>query len=234
MPIIDSTYGIVIADPKPAKVCQWLGCPDVDEGYGDRKMKMCARCNVVRYCSKECQRADWGDHKLYCQIPPIMDIGAWMDTHESLFRWALIEGLRLRSEPANINRYVLTVNMTRMDRLLKGINPSPFFVNSITRTKFDSMDILLPPRQSDASAIVAAGGIGTGAVVFNVSSGPGRGNYTMARFQYHKILEKPAGAESPPGMGWANIAKGVANGDIPISSLSRMAEAAHVDDQASS
>ncbi|KAJ7738737.1 hypothetical protein B0H16DRAFT_89558 [Mycena metata] len=235
MPIIDSTYGIGIADPKPLKICQWLGCPNVKEGYRDRKMKMCAKCNTVRYCSKDCQRADWREHKTYCQIPPIMDIGAWIDAHESLFRWALIEGLRLRSEPKNIDRYILTVEMTETTRLFQGITPSPFYVKSITRTEFNARDPLLPPRQSDSKGwTIAKPGGKKGAVVFNITSFGGGMAYTMARFQYHDIPEKLAGVESPPGMGWAHIVKGVANGNIPISSLSRMVEPAPGDSQASS
>src|SRR5437870_2341550 len=33
----------------------------------DRKMKFCARCRMVRYCSQECQRAHWSEHKSMCR-----------------------------------------------------------------------------------------------------------------------------------------------------------------------
>jgi hypothetical protein len=29
-------------------------------------MKACSRCHNVHYCSKECQRLDWSNHKLIC------------------------------------------------------------------------------------------------------------------------------------------------------------------------
>jgi len=31
-----------------------------------KKFKYCTKCDRVAYCSKECQVADWDDHKLYC------------------------------------------------------------------------------------------------------------------------------------------------------------------------
>ncbi|KAF7354016.1 MYND-type domain-containing protein [Mycena venus] len=224
MPVIDSRYGIYIKDSKPVKVCQWIDCPDAEIGYEDRKMKMCARCNVVRYCSKSCQRLDWSEHKLYCQISPIMDIAEWMERHESLFRWALIEGLRLRSKPSNIFQYVLLVEITRMDRLMKGVAPSPFFVESMRLKKFSDMEAFMTPDPcKDSRKIMEAGGIGQGIVVFQVSDRR-PGGYTLFRFQYHDFHEKPSGEEGPSRTGWENVTMGVVNGEIPISLLSRRIE----------
>ena len=31
-----------------------------------KALKLCQRCHAVRYCSKECQTADWLQHKLVC------------------------------------------------------------------------------------------------------------------------------------------------------------------------
>ena len=33
---------------------------------------MCARCEAVRYCSRECQRADWKAHKPVCTAQTIV------------------------------------------------------------------------------------------------------------------------------------------------------------------
>ncbi|KAF8209576.1 hypothetical protein K438DRAFT_1929926 [Mycena galopus ATCC 62051] len=228
MPIIDSRYGVYIKDTKPIRVCQWSDCPDAGGGYEGRKMKMCAKCNVVRYCSKACQRSDWSEHKLYCQIPPLMDIGEWMETHEALFRWAVIEGLRLRSEPSNIVDHGLLVQLTRMDRLLKGVAPSPFLVESIQIKPLAAMQkILRLPHDiftGNSREVVEAGGIGKGVVVFLTSAGDGS---MVLRFQYHEIHEKPQGVESPSRTGWENVVKGVVNGEIPISLLSQRIEASN-------
>ena len=31
-----------------------------------KQMKVCSRCNIIRYCSRECQSQDWSNHKLIC------------------------------------------------------------------------------------------------------------------------------------------------------------------------
>jgi hypothetical protein len=47
--------------------CSNPGCagPKQDEGK-KVKSRHCSRCRVVRYCSQECQRAAWKEHKLNC------------------------------------------------------------------------------------------------------------------------------------------------------------------------
>ncbi|KAI9016881.1 hypothetical protein DFJ74DRAFT_678681 [Hyaloraphidium curvatum] len=55
--------------PYPIRVCAGcgaLGMPDQPE-YG--AYKKCSRCKLVSYCSKECQRKDWAEHKTVCEPP---------------------------------------------------------------------------------------------------------------------------------------------------------------------
>ena len=42
------------------------GCGTHDPGG---RMRKCARCMLVRYCSPECQRAHWKTHKKVCAPP---------------------------------------------------------------------------------------------------------------------------------------------------------------------
>ncbi|KAF8155011.1 hypothetical protein K438DRAFT_1987237 [Mycena galopus ATCC 62051] len=44
-------------------------CYTCREKTGRDNLKYCARCKGVWYCSKECQRADWKNHKKYCGQP---------------------------------------------------------------------------------------------------------------------------------------------------------------------
>jgi hypothetical protein len=37
-------------------------------GKKDIKLKSCAKCKIVKYCSKECQCADWNNHKQTCKL----------------------------------------------------------------------------------------------------------------------------------------------------------------------
>ncbi|KDQ54528.1 hypothetical protein JAAARDRAFT_135381 [Jaapia argillacea MUCL 33604] len=41
----------------------------VCRGRGKPKMHMCSSCKKVRYCSRECQKKDWNDHKPRCKAP---------------------------------------------------------------------------------------------------------------------------------------------------------------------
>jgi hypothetical protein len=44
--------------------CDYTDCPTKDVAYD--KIRRCSRCKSVRYCSEQCQRAHWKDHKAEC------------------------------------------------------------------------------------------------------------------------------------------------------------------------
>jgi hypothetical protein len=62
-------YGVELDDGKELSLkpeclaragCGAAGCASEDAS------SVCARCHAVRYCSRECQRADWKAHKVAC------------------------------------------------------------------------------------------------------------------------------------------------------------------------
>ena len=51
-------------DKKSWKFC--LHCRQAPVDAPEKKFMYCARCQKVCYCSRECQKANWRDHKLVC------------------------------------------------------------------------------------------------------------------------------------------------------------------------
>jgi hypothetical protein len=49
--------------------CDMAGCAS------DEASSVCARCQLVRYCSRECQRADWKAHKPACTAVALLSSG---------------------------------------------------------------------------------------------------------------------------------------------------------------
>ena len=48
--------------------CGACGAVEGGGGGGGVRLCACAACDAVRYCDRECQRADWTVHKLACKI----------------------------------------------------------------------------------------------------------------------------------------------------------------------
>ncbi|MCJ1251942.1 hypothetical protein MMC30_009180 [Trapelia coarctata] len=55
--------------PEPVKAAHDTGCRvcGKDKAEGGKGLLKCARCQAVRYCSTECQRGDWKEHKKGCK-----------------------------------------------------------------------------------------------------------------------------------------------------------------------
>ena len=59
---INRRYGVQVDPEWRKKSC--LMC--MKDEKPDAKFQYCAKCRSVCYCSKECQKAHWRDHKLAC------------------------------------------------------------------------------------------------------------------------------------------------------------------------
>ncbi|KIK03932.1 hypothetical protein K443DRAFT_458890 [Laccaria amethystina LaAM-08-1] len=101
-------------------------------------MKMCARCNFVRYCVRrhtiECltvhvtsksQKRDWTSHKRGGSAPQFIDIGSWIQAHEWVIQWAAMETLQVHTNSKKILKQCLVINVLGV---VPGPYPSPFAI----------------------------------------------------------------------------------------------------------
>ncbi|KAJ5084182.1 hypothetical protein NUU61_008761 [Penicillium alfredii] len=58
----------------------------------DKSLQRCARCKLISYCSRDCQRADWKIHKRYCEPLEPLELLACM--HYVLVIFYLLSWMR--------------------------------------------------------------------------------------------------------------------------------------------
>lgn len=61
----DPTWKVVKCPLQDVLVCERC---EVDDGAGERALLRCGACKCVYYCSADCQREDWRDHKAACKV----------------------------------------------------------------------------------------------------------------------------------------------------------------------
>lgn len=68
--------------PDPAKTAEVLSVAKREECrycHLDQAMERCSACKVAHYCTVECQRKDWPEHKKICKFEQCM-VGALKET----------------------------------------------------------------------------------------------------------------------------------------------------------
>ncbi|KAJ7161972.1 hypothetical protein C8R43DRAFT_1123679 [Mycena crocata] len=92
-----------------------------------KKLNKCARCRTAMYCSRECQKRDWADHKAMCKLatdfPPAADpetggepplrrhLRLWTARFDGSLICATIVALNLHKRPSNIDTFGLVVSL---------------------------------------------------------------------------------------------------------------------------
>lgn len=52
-------------EPNPMTLCRTCQKPDIE--CPNNKLMKCGKCKAAKYCSKECQKEDWKNHKWACK-----------------------------------------------------------------------------------------------------------------------------------------------------------------------
>lgn len=79
-----------------------------------RKLKKCAGCRTVRYCSRTCQTIDWPVHRRVCVIPELQDCDTDLEKEDNT-NHSCLEHLEAR----------LSHVETRIERLARVLEGSP-------------------------------------------------------------------------------------------------------------
>lgn len=230
MPTIDTRLGVYIKDEKPVRLCRWRDCPLQDDGYEGVKMKMCARCHFVRYCSKECQKSDWKLHKQGCRTPRFVDIGSWVKAYEWLIEWAAREALQIHTHPDKILTHCLVINVFAVERVVGPI-ASPFLIVN-AQVLNTTKETLTTGNDVEASlAIRESGGIGQAQVVIQYHSLGGSMLLRPERLAFRdRPLSKSELEEYEHFERWEEVLKGIGNGTMMSSEMRpRRAELDEVD-----
>ncbi|KAH7874556.1 ankyrin repeat-containing domain protein [Lentinula edodes] len=176
------------------KRCGWIGC-DKPGGEKDGKstLMICSRCQVERYCSTQCQKKAWAEHKKVCKpfdtsttivlIPNYDEIGSLQSTANfarSVFGYDqhlptpknTNRGARVpRTKPgkSNIKNIIVKVQIAMKPTAMYGMtfdsNSFDPHGNLLIYTK--NRDLVCTIRRKDQIGGVSAPGVGAGERAFD-------------------------------------------------------------------
>lgn len=102
----------------------------------EKHFKLCARCRMVRYCSKECQSADWSRHRLECGTVEKKE-------KKIITRWLKRKGLLIRE----VIRLLLTPKILKTNTLLFQLSYTPGAKPPIL---VENVNVILAPTRAPA------------------------------------------------------------------------------------
>jgi len=115
------------------RLCDTCGRVETSE---TGRFRLCGGCLVTQYCSPECQKKNWPQHKQLCQHTadqvaatkkhaislghssdlPDEDLPKYLrkftSIHADLIGWAVFQALQLKRIPSNIRQYALNVQLS--------------------------------------------------------------------------------------------------------------------------
>ncbi|KAF9068333.1 hypothetical protein BDP27DRAFT_1327471 [Rhodocollybia butyracea] len=223
---IDPDLRLRIQGKNPERNCEHRLCPRRNSGYEGRKMKVCAKCHHVRYCSKECQKENWRVHKMICKkFEPIADYTGWMEKYDSLFRWAAKEAFRIHASD-DIFHNILEITATYSDRVPAhlGTTPSPFYIITAKvlplTSELSGVPVLIFADLERSLEIHSKGGIGRANLLFNFLENPFTATTKSVLRPYRIDFTDPPIPGYTHSIDWKSLLIGLVNGKISVTDIS--------------
>ncbi|KZS92784.1 hypothetical protein SISNIDRAFT_455411 [Sistotremastrum niveocremeum HHB9708] len=173
--------------PRGHRVCDTCGAIETAQ---TGRFRLCGGCMITQYCSPECQKNNWPQHKILCRhtaeqmtaskqhataVGPSSEfpdpnlaknLRKFTSAHADLIGWTAFQALQLKRMPINIRQYALQVNLQ-------------FRPSNDSASRFTVASVQLVPKSilNDADPVVSedvsrreercrrAGGIGVAVVL---------------------------------------------------------------------
>ncbi|KIM79507.1 hypothetical protein PILCRDRAFT_558767 [Piloderma croceum F 1598] len=135
----------ILASQKAQIRCCWVCYKSSADGF---RISYCKNSRAASYCSTECQRGDWKNHKEMCrrsaeQLALSDMLGSamntdkfmeWYTAHRETMYWAIYHGLDIKTHPENISKQAVYFVLQERSPgpCAKADLPSAFFATSIT------------------------------------------------------------------------------------------------------
>ncbi|KAI0363863.1 hypothetical protein BV20DRAFT_975163 [Pilatotrama ljubarskyi] len=111
----------------------------------EKKLFSCSRCKAMTYCSRECQKADWKNHKGACQNNGLLE--SRLREHEStpqglLDRLFLVDGVSMHELDQRLEKWVRFHSPTLMAATVHALR----LPLSVSRSRTHLLYVRLAPR----------------------------------------------------------------------------------------
>lgn len=141
-----SSFRMSTADPNSSRKCANPGCTKAGK-------HLCSGCGEESYCSKECQKAHWTDHKLACKSAVKPEAIAFLKSFDSLS----IKQLKnvMKAKAATYEGKKKTIILTKLESIVEKPNLVKFVEEHVQLSEVEALlsaSANLPPSDPTSSS----------------------------------------------------------------------------------